>query len=78
MMWQGEVKHNPVNDEFFSPNELAAYLKVTPACIYMWVKRGKIPYHRIGKSLRFAKADIQALLKKSRVERKVVEIRGAV
>ena len=70
MMNQIEAKHNPANKEFFTPIELAGLLKVSQAYIYKMVKKGTIPYYKIGKSVRFGKLDVQGWIDRSRVEKK--------
>jgi excisionase family DNA binding protein len=40
-------------------NEIAEYLKVHPMTVYKYVKEGKIPAFKIGKSWRIQKDSIQ-------------------
>ncbi len=44
--------------EFISPEELARYLKVSRPMPYLWIKKGLLPYVRIGKIIRFRKSDV--------------------
>lgn len=40
-------------------DELAEYLSTTPKVIYQWVYLDKIPYTKIGRSLRFKESEIE-------------------
>ena len=48
------------SDEFLTVEELAERLKIAPGTIYNWVSRGEIPYVKIGRAVRFRRADIDA------------------
>ena len=52
---------------FYTVKELAALLVVKPITIYRMVDRGQLPAIRIGKSLRFDPADIEAFLDRIRI-----------
>ena len=39
--------------QYYTPDELAALIKVPKSTIYYWVCRGKIPYIKFEKHLRF-------------------------
>ncbi len=54
-------------DQFFTVKTLADKLAVTPITIYRMVDQGKLPAVRIGKSIRFKPADIDAFLETVRV-----------
>lgn len=45
------------------PDELAEGLKVAPATVYQWVKRGKIPYLQIEKCIRFDPQEVDEWLR---------------
>ena len=53
--------------EFFTVNELAEMLKVTPKTIYRMTERGSLTCHKIGKSKRYSRADVDAFLERVRV-----------
>jgi excisionase family DNA binding protein len=56
-------------EELLSPKEVAKLLKVSKPWPYTMVKRGLLPYYKMGKVIRFKQIDIEEFLKKSRVER---------
>lgn len=47
--------------------EVCAYLRIRPRQLYTWRLEGLVPYFKIGKALRFRKADIDAALNKLRI-----------
>jgi excisionase family DNA binding protein len=55
-------------EELLSPKELSRVLKVSKPWPYIMVKRGLIPYYKMGKVIRFKLSDVEAFLAKSRVE----------
>ena len=57
-------------DEILSPKELSKILKVSKPWPYVMVKRGLLPYLKMGKLIRFRQSDIEKFLEESRVERK--------
>ena len=57
-------------EELISPKELSSLLKVSKPWPYIMVKRGVLPYFKMGKVIRFKWSDIEAYLERSRVERK--------
>ena len=50
--------------QILTTKELADYLNLTEVTIYKYLKEGKIPGHRIGKSWRFDKDQIDNFLKR--------------
>jgi len=54
-------------DQFYSVRTLAEKLALAPMTIYRLVDQGKLPAVRIGKSIRFRPADIDAFLESVRV-----------
>jgi excisionase family DNA binding protein len=38
--------------------EVCAILRLQPCTLYAWVRRGKIPYVKVGSLLRFRRSDI--------------------
>jgi excisionase family DNA binding protein len=58
-------------EELISPRELSKLLKVSKPYPYMLVKRGLLPYYKMGKVIRFKWSDIEAYLERSRMERRV-------
>ena len=54
-------------DQFLTVQALADQLDLAPLTVYRLVKHGKIPAVRIGRSIRFRPADIDAFLETVRV-----------
>ena len=49
--------------EWFTVNELAEWLQMSPHTVYQWRYRGTWPVgHRIGRHLRFRREDVEAWL----------------
>ena len=57
-------------EELISPKELSRILKVSKPWPYIMVKRGLLPYYRMGKVIRFKWSDIEAFLERSKVSNK--------
>ena len=47
--------------------QVAAYLSITPRHLYSWRMAGFIPYYKIGRAIRFRKAEVDAALARMRV-----------
>ena len=56
----GNFPKKKEDDPFLTVDELAGYLKVKKNWIYQKVHSRDIPYHKIGKQLRFRKSEIDA------------------
>ncbi len=55
----GEVLFdNRISEKFVTADELAEHLKVSVHAIRKWRKQEKIPYHKIGRSLRFRVSEV--------------------
>lgn len=52
--------------EFYTTQELAELLRVTPTTIYRMAGRGELPFYSIGRSMRFRKADVEEFLQRCR------------
>ncbi len=50
----------------YTPDEVAKKLKLSKYTIYEMIKRGEIPAHRIGRSLRITESQLQTFLFQSR------------
>jgi excisionase family DNA binding protein len=57
-------------EDLISPKELSRLLKVSKPWPYIMVKRGLLPYYKMGKVIRFKVSDVEAYLERSRIERK--------
>jgi excisionase family DNA binding protein len=49
--------------EILTVNEVASYLKVSPTTVRKLAKAGKLPYFKIGGSVRFSRRQMAAILK---------------
>jgi len=52
-----------LEDEFFTPMELAKLWKVKRATIYTWIRRGYLRAYKVGIQLRISKEDAVAFLR---------------
>ena len=51
-----------IADEWMTVDELAAWLKLTREWIYDNVQANKMPYHRLGRQLRFRLSEVEKWL----------------
>jgi len=56
------------NKQYLSVKELSQYMGISVHTIYLWIQLRKIPYHKIGKLVRFNLMEIEAWLKEKKVE----------
>ncbi len=54
---------------FYTARELARFLRVTETTIYRLAKRGELPSFAIGRSIRFRVQDVEAFIRRAKVER---------
>ena len=54
-------------DHLLTESEACAYLRIRPRQLYAWRKQGLIPYIKIGRALRFRKAEVDAALERMRI-----------
>ena len=52
-----------MNDEFYTPKEIAGKLRVNVMTIYRYIKDGKITAHKLGKELRIKEKEYEKFLK---------------
>ena len=52
-----------VNDQIFTVDELAVYLKVSKSTLYKLLSEGKVPGQKVGRHWRFHKDGIDQWLK---------------
>ncbi len=57
-----------VADELLTSEEVAQLLKVPKATVYKWVYQRKIPHVKVGKHLRFVKAELLEWIEEQRRE----------
>jgi excisionase family DNA binding protein len=48
-----------MNKEFLTADELAELFDVKKQTVWRWVRQGKVPYFKVGGSLRFNTEDIR-------------------
>lgn len=56
-------------DQFYTPEELAALLKVTRQAIYNWIQQGRMEAVRIGRTVRIPAEEVERLLREGRIAR---------
>ena len=44
--------------------ELARWLRITPRTVYRFVRTAQLPYVRVGRGLRFTRADVEAWIRR--------------
>ena len=50
------------------PGDVAEFLGISKSTLYLMVETRKLPFYKIGGSLRFKMSDVEEFLKKLRVE----------
>jgi len=60
-------------DPFYTPDELAALLKVTRQAIYNWIQQGRIEAVRIGRTVRIPGEEVERLLREGRSPRQIAQ-----
>ncbi len=60
-----------VADVYYTPEELAAMLKVTRQAIYNWIQQGRMEAVRIGRTVRIPSDEVERLLREGRSPRRV-------
>lgn len=56
------------NKEFLTTKELAVFFNTSLATIYRLIEGRRIPFYKIGRSIRFKMEDIQKYLEDNRVD----------
>jgi excisionase family DNA binding protein len=59
----------PSEDHLLTESEICAYLRIRPRQLYTWRTQGLIPHFKIGKALRFLKADVDTALEHLKIGR---------
>jgi excisionase family DNA binding protein len=57
-----------LSGHFMTISQLAEYLKISKSTIYIWIYKGKIPYAKVGKMVRFKTEDIEQWSEKRKVK----------
>jgi excisionase family DNA binding protein len=50
--------------ELLTAVELARWLRITPRTVYRFVRNAQLPYVRVGRGLRFKRADVEAWIRR--------------
>lgn len=53
---------HPTLDPLLTVSQVATYLGWSPATVYSLANKRRIPYVKVGRSLRFRRSDVEALL----------------
>ncbi len=63
-------------DVYYTPEELAAMLKVTRQAIYNWVQQGRMEAVRIGRTVRIPSEEVERVLREGRTQRQTGQAAG--
>ncbi|KPJ57908.1 MAG: hypothetical protein AMS16_00450 [Planctomycetes bacterium DG_58] len=63
VLWGSAEERREVK-RFLNVKQLSELLAIAPTTIYQWVREERIPYHRLGRLVRFAEDDIDSWLRK--------------
>jgi excisionase family DNA binding protein len=58
-MRRADVNDRIAPRQLLNIDELSALWKVSPATLYNWVNQGRLPYVKLGRSLRFDVVEIE-------------------
>ncbi len=62
----GEVLFdNRISEKFLTADELAQHLRVSVNTIRKWRSQEKIPYHKLGRSVRFRVSDVLTKMRRT-------------
>ncbi len=59
-----------MQQKFLTVDEAAEILGVKKSTLYVWISKGKVPFYKVGKFVRFSESDLAEFLKNKRVEAK--------
>jgi excisionase family DNA binding protein len=70
-----EIPHDAqsLDDDWFTPAELAAWLKITTDWIYDACQKQSIPHYRIGRKVRFSRSQLLEWLEANAVSARRVD-----
>ncbi len=63
-------------DVYYTPEELAAMLKVTRQAIYNWIQQGRMEAVRIGRTVRIPSEEVERVLREGRTRRQPGQAAG--
>jgi excisionase family DNA binding protein len=58
-----------MNRKLVDVREIAAQLSVRPSTVYKWVHEGRIPYYKLGKTVRFKEDEVWDWVGKHKAKR---------
>ena len=61
---------------YYTPEELAAMLKVTRQAIYNWIQQGRMEAVRIGRTVRIPSEEVERVLREGRTQRQTGQSSG--
>ena len=62
-----------MENSFLTVREASKYLGVKPSSLYSLVEEKEIPHYRVGRLIKFKKADLDAFMEERRVDRVDIE-----
>ena len=62
----GVIFDNRISEKFLTADELAEILSISPHTIRKWRIQGRIPYYKLGRSLRFRASEVLAKIEGDR------------
>jgi excisionase family DNA binding protein len=68
MKRSSSIEESYMNKRFIGPEEMAAYLDVSVNTVRSWVWMRQIPYHKLGRLVKFDLQEIDNWLKIRKVE----------
>ena len=57
-----------MDDEFYTPQEVAKLLKISYMTVYRWIKSVKLPSYQVEKQYRIKKTDFNAFIESYKKE----------
>lgn len=64
---EGSPSEQPANIELLNVAEAARFLAVSPSTLYGWVWQRRIPFVKLGRAVRFDKADLEEYIDRNKV-----------
>jgi len=68
MITQDTIRNTPVGDgELLNKHELAPKLRISKRTVDLWMRQGRLPFIKVGKTVRFRWRDVLEKLNEFRV-----------
>lgn len=58
-----------MDEQFYTPHEVASMLKVAYLTVYRWIKAGKLEAYKVEKQYRIKKTDFESFLQQYKVRK---------